>query len=149
MVSLFQPLWCGLMIRGAVQMLGVVRGHQRAAVCYKGAWLKLRLHIASFEPETSWRKEGDLCFSLYIVRVDVSLSQNGSQGPDSFLHNPPLLFWTCFLFSAAHISHRPRGQYSIPKSLSESSQQLPSVHDAAVPLLQDSWFVISICQHCS
>ena len=45
------------MIRGAVQMPGVVRGHQRAAVHYKEAWLELRLHRASFQPETSWRKE--------------------------------------------------------------------------------------------
>lgn len=115
-------------------MLGVVRGHQRAAVHYKGAWLELHLHIASFEPVASWRKEGDLCFSLYIVEVVVSFSQNGSQGPDSFLHNPPLLFWSCFLLSAAQISRRTRGQFSFAKSLNESSQQIPSVHDAAVPL---------------
>ena len=38
-------------------MPGVVRGHQRAAVHYKEAWLELRLHRASFQPETSWRKE--------------------------------------------------------------------------------------------
>ncbi len=67
-------LWCALVIRGAVHMPGVLRGHQRAAVHYKGAWLELRLHKASFQPETSWRKEGDLCFSLsflgvYFVRV--------------------------------------------------------------------------------
>lgn len=99
-------------------MPGVVRGHQRAAVRYKGACLELRLHIASFQPEASWRKEGDLSFSLIIVGVDfVGFSSNGSQSPDSFLHIPPLLFWSCFLHPEAQISHRPRDQFSIQKSL--------------------------------
>lgn len=33
----FPPLWCAPVIRGAVHMPGVVWGHQRAAVHYKGA----------------------------------------------------------------------------------------------------------------
>lgn len=41
MFSLFLPLWCARMIRGAVQMPSVVRGLQRAAVHYKRAWLGL------------------------------------------------------------------------------------------------------------
>lgn len=73
MFAFFQPLWCALMIRGAAQMPGVVRGHQRAAVHYKGAWLELRLHIASFLPETSWRKEDHLYLSLPLVREWVSV----------------------------------------------------------------------------
>lgn len=59
------------MIRGVVEMPGVVRGHQRAAVHYKGACLELRLHIASFQPETSWRKEGDLGLSLSLSFIVV------------------------------------------------------------------------------
>ena len=57
-VFLSVALWCAPVIRGSAEMPGVVRGHQRAAVHYKGACLELRLQPASVQPETSWRKEG-------------------------------------------------------------------------------------------
>lgn len=79
----------------------------------------------------------------------VCFSWNGSQSdPGSFLHRPSLLLWGCVLYKEAQISQRPRDQSSIQKSVFESSQPVPAVHDAAVSLLQDGWYhIVSSCQH--
>ena len=48
-------LWWSEGLFGCLEWSGVIKG-QLSTI--KGVWLELRLHRASFEPETSWRKDG-------------------------------------------------------------------------------------------
>lgn len=124
------PVMCSDDQRGcsdAFSSQGVIKG-QLSTI--KEAWLGLWLHTASF-----YRlKKGDLC----------SLSPNGTQHPESFLHASPLLAWIGFLHGGAQTSRRSRGQFGVQKRLGES-QQIPAVHDAAVPIIQGGWLVFGSC----
>lgn len=130
-------LWWSEGLLGCLEWLGVIKG-QLSTIKGPGC-RELHLHIASFEPESSWRKERDLRSSQYY-RGDAAISRrNASYSPGNFLHSPPLRVWTCSLHPGAQISRRRWGQFGIQKPLNEPQQQIPSVHDAAVPLLQDGW----------
>lgn len=140
----FLALWCALMIRGAVRMPGVARGHQRAAGGYKRpAWSSvcsehhLSLRAAGVKEEIS------ASLSSHSGVHFVSFSWNGSP------HSLHLCFWNGFFCPGPQISHGTREQFGIQKSVNRSSQRIPSVHDPAVSLLQKCWFLlICSCQRC-